>query len=97
MPSISFTLLHEAAELHLAVPLSILAGKVLIVSLQNVAFITKILNHSAVRKSLAWGGVTGVAPVLWLKWRLAYCPRKERKTLHTSTPLLDIVSLRYQC
>ena len=68
------TLLHEAAELHLAVPFSILTGKVFIVSLQNITFITEIFNYGAMRKSLAWGGVAGVAPVLWLKWRLAYCP-----------------------
>jgi len=47
------TLLHEAAELHLAVPLSILTGEVFVVSLQNIAFLTEVFNHSAMRKSLA--------------------------------------------
>lgn len=76
---ILFTLLQEAAELHLAVPFPILTGKVFIISLQNVAFVTKIFNHSAMRESSAWGRVAGVAPVLWLIWRLANCPWKKKK------------------
>lgn len=78
---ILFTLLQEAAELHLAVPFPVLTGKVFIISLQNIAFITKIFNHGAMRESSAWGGVAGVAPILWLIWRLAYCPWKEKKTV----------------
>ena len=46
-----FTLLHEAAELHLAVPFTILTGKVFIVPLQNIAFLTEIFNNSAMSKS----------------------------------------------
>lgn len=64
----------------MAVPFPILTGKVFIVSLKNIAFITEIFNHSAMSESFTCGGVAGVAPVLWLIWRLAYCPRKERNT-----------------
>lgn len=70
---LSFTLLHEAAELHLAVPLPILTGEVFIIPLQNVTLLAEVLNHCAVRESLALGGVTGVTPVLWLIWRLTHC------------------------
>lgn len=73
---IFLTLLHKAAELHLAVPFPILTGKVFVVSLQNIAFITEIFNHSAMRESSTCGGVAAVAPVLWLIWRLAYCQWK---------------------
>lgn len=77
----SFTLLHEAAELHLAVPFPILTGKVFIVPLQNIAFLTEIFNDGAMSKSSTCWGVAGVAPVLWLIWRLAYWPWEKRKTM----------------
>lgn len=73
------TLLQQAAELHLAVPFPILTGEVFIISFQNIAFIAKILNHCAMRESSTWRGVAGEAPILWLIWRLAHCPWKEKK------------------
>lgn len=78
-----FTLLHQTDEFHMAVPFPILTGKILIVSLQNITFITEIFNHSAMRKSSTWGGVAGVAPVLWLIWRLAGCSWKEGNKYNT--------------
>lgn len=68
----TFALLHDTADWHEVVPFPKLTGKVFIVSLQNVTFITEILNHDAMRKSSAWGGMAGVASILWLIRRLAY-------------------------
>lgn len=67
-------MLNEAADWHYSVPFPILTSDEFIVSLQNIAVITEILNHSAMRKSFAWRGVARVATIFWLIWRLAYCP-----------------------
>lgn len=67
------TSLVDTANLHGAVPLPVLTGQVFIVSLQDVAFITEVLNHSAMVQSMAGGRVAGVAPILWLKWWQTHC------------------------
>lgn len=67
------TLLHYTADLHEAVPCAVLTGEVFIFSFHDVAFVTEILDHSAVRKSSARVGVAGVASVLRLIRRTTHC------------------------
>lgn len=52
------------ADLHGAVPLSILTCQVGIVSTESKAVITDELNYSAVGKQSTWGRVAGVSPIL---------------------------------
>lgn len=59
------TLGESTANLHWSVPLAVLAGEELVVSLQSVALVTEVLNDGLLGEAVARGGVTAVAPVLW--------------------------------
>lgn len=63
------TLAESAADLHGSVPLSILTGEELVVSLQSVALVTEVLNNGLLGEAVAGGRVTAVAPILWLRGR----------------------------
>lgn len=56
---------ESTANLHWSVPLAVLAGEELVVSLQSVALVTEVLNDGLLGEAVARGGVTAVAPVLW--------------------------------
>lgn len=56
---------ESAADLHGTVPLAILAGEELVVTLQSVALVTEILNDCFMGQAVAGRRVTAVAPVLW--------------------------------
>lgn len=56
---------ESTADLHRSVPLAVLTGEELVVSLQSVAFITEVLDDGLLGEAVARGGVTAVAPVLW--------------------------------
>lgn len=60
------TLCESAADLHGTIPLAVLAGEELVVSLQGVALITEVLDDGLLREAVARRRVTAVAPVLWL-------------------------------
>lgn len=55
---------ETAANLHGTVPLSVLAGEKLVVSLQSVALITEVLYDGLLGEAVAGSRVTAVAPVL---------------------------------
>lgn len=57
---------ESAANLHGTVPLAVLTGKELVVSLQSVALVTEVLNDGLLGEPVAGRRVTAVAPVLWL-------------------------------
>ena len=61
--------LADTADLHGQVPLSVLAGQVLVVPLQDEALVTEVLDDSALGQAAAGGWVAGVAPVLWFQRR----------------------------
>lgn len=73
------TLFQEAAELQLAVPLAKLARQVLVIPLQDVAFVAEILDDGAVRESSTRRRVADVASVLRLVRRLAHWRREGKK------------------
>lgn len=60
----SKTLCESAADLHGAIPLAVLAGEKLVVSLQGVALITEVFDDGLLRE-VAGRWVTAVAPILW--------------------------------
>lgn len=57
---------ESAANLHGSIPLSVLAGEELVISFQSIALVTEVLNDGLLGETVAGGGVTAVAPVLWL-------------------------------
>lgn len=59
------TLCKSTANLHRGVPLPVLAGQELVVSLQSIALITEIFNDSFLGEVVTGRGVAAVAPVLW--------------------------------
>ena len=59
--------MSHTTDLHGAVPLSILTGQVVVVSLENEALITEELDNSAMGKHSAGRWVAGVAPIFWFR------------------------------
>lgn len=59
------TLCESAANLHGAIPLSVLTGEELVVSFQSVALVTEVLDDSLLGEAVARRWVTAVSPILW--------------------------------
>ena len=57
---------ESTANLHRSVPLAVLAGEELVVSLQSVALVTEVLDDGLLGEAVAGRGVAAVAPVLRL-------------------------------
>lgn len=94
------TLFQEAAELQLAVPLPKLARQILVIPLQDVAFIAEILDDGAVSESSTRRRVADVAAVLRLVWRLTHWWREEKEVVLTfiqSTDVLIWLQQRTHC
>lgn len=56
----------HTADLHGAVPLSILTGQIVVVSTENEAAVTEELNHRTMGKHSTGGRMAGVASILRL-------------------------------